>query len=75
MGVLELVSRLIRDERRTREDSEISEYLTLLIAKSWGLDPENREYSLQLVQNNARESLTIDIIRDDDELARSTLGK
>lgn len=72
MSILELVPSLIRDECRTREDGEISEHLTLFITKSWSLDPEDSENSLEFVQDNTRESLTIDIVCDDDELTRST---
>ncbi len=69
MSVLELVPSLICDECRTCEDREVSEHLPLLIAESWSLDPEDSENSLEFVQYYPRESLTIDIVRDDDEFA------
>ena len=67
MSVLELVPSLICDECRTREDREVSEHLSLLIAETWSLDPEDSEDSLELVEYDSRESLSIDIVRDDDE--------
>ena len=75
MSVLELVPSLIRDECRTREDREVSEHFPLFITESWSLDPENRQNSLDLVEYNTRKSLTIDIICDDDELARPALSE
>ena len=75
MSVLELVPSLIRDECRTCEDREVSEHLSLLIAESWSLDPENRQDSLELVEYDTCECLSIDIVCDDDEFARSTLGE
>lgn len=65
--ILELVARLIGDESCSCEDSEILEYFFLPIAKSWSLDPEDSENSLEFVENNPRQCLSIDIISDDDE--------
>ncbi len=69
MSVRELISSLIRNECGTREDGEISEHIPFFITESWSLDPENYQNSLELVQYDARESLTIDIVCDDDEFA------
>lgn len=73
--ILELVARLIGDERRTREDGEISEYFFLPIAKSWSLDSEDSENSLEFVENNPRQCLSIYIISDDDEFTTTRLSE
>ena len=75
MCILKFVSSLISDECCTCEYCEISEYFFFLISESWSLDSKNGENSLQFVENDSCQSLSINIISDDDELAFTTLSQ
>ena len=72
-GVLELVPCLFSDESGTCEDREILEYIFFPISKSWSLDPEDSEDSFEFIQDDTCESLSVDIISDDDELTTTRL--
>ena len=75
MSILELVSCLIRDECCTCEDGEITEYFFFLVTESWSLDTENSKDSLELVEDDTCECLSIDVICDDDEFSPPTLSE
>ena len=73
MSIFEFVTSLVRDESCTREDSKISEHFFFLVTKTWGLDSENGENSLELIEDDSCEGLSINIISYDDEFTLATL--
>ena len=49
MSIFEFVTSLVGDESCSREDSKISEHFFFLVTKTWSLDSENGENSLEFI--------------------------
>ena len=69
--IFELVSCLIGDKRSTREDREILEHFFFTITKTRSLDTEDGEDSLEFIQDDPCQRLSVDIISDDDKFSTS----
>src|SRR6185369_5683831 len=60
---------IVRDDLAAHYRRDISEHLFLTVAVARRLHRENAERALELIYDEGRESIALDIVCDDDELA------
>src|SRR6478735_2960003 len=70
-GVLELETDLLGDDLATGEDGDVGEHRLAAVAEAGSLDGDRLERALDLVHDERRERLTLDVLGDDQQrLAR-----
>ena len=67
LRVLELETELLGDDLAAREDRDVLEHPLAAVAEARGLDRNGGEDATQLVDDDRRERLTLEVLRDDDE--------
>src|SRR5207249_3898468 len=71
LRVLELEAHLLGDDLATGEDRDVLEHALAAIAEARSLDGHARERAAQLVHDQGREGLALDVLGDDQQrLAR-----
>src|SRR4029079_613700 len=71
LRVLELEAHLLGDDLAAREDRDVLEHALAAVAEARGLDGDAGERAAQLVHDQGREGLALDVLGDDQErLAR-----
>src|SRR3954454_11183554 len=71
LRVLELEAHLLRDDLATGEDGDVLEHALAAVAEARGLDRDARKGAAQLVHDEGREGLALDVLGDDQQrLAR-----
>ena len=71
LGVLELEAHLLGDDLAAREDGDVLEHALAAVAEARRLDGDAGERAAQLVHDERREGLALDVLGDDQErLAR-----
>src|SRR6185437_14733561 len=65
--VLELDAEILSDHRARGQDGDILEHRLTAIAKAWRLDRRNLKAATQLVDDQGRERLALDVLGDDEQ--------
>ncbi|GKT57007.1 unnamed protein product [Colletotrichum tofieldiae] len=73
-GLLELDVKLVTEDGTVGEDSQVTEDGLAVVTEAGGLDGGNLELATELVENADGESLTLDVLGNDDQRA-SHLGR
>ena len=72
---VELAADLLADDRAAREDGEVAQHLLAAVAEAGGLDGEHVDDAAQLVDDERRERLAIDVLGDDEEVLLARLER
>src|SRR4029079_8194065 len=70
LRVLELETQLLGDDLATRQDRDVLEHPLAAVAEAGRLDGDGRERATELVDDDRRERLALDVLRHDEQ--RST---
>src|SRR5690606_36622846 len=66
---LELAANLLADDGTARQHGDVLQHLLAAVAEAGGLHGKNIQHAAQLVQNQRRERLAVNILGDDHQLA------
>ena len=69
LRVLELEAHLLGDDLAAREDGDVLEHPLAAVAEAGSLDRDGRERAAQLVDDDRRERLALDVLGDDQQRA------
>src|SRR2546426_651969 len=69
-GRVELAARLFGDDLAVREGRDVLEHGLAAVAEARGLDPEDVERAAELVHDEGRERLAVDVLGHDHEILR-----
>ncbi len=67
-GAVEPAADLLGDDLAAGQDGDVAQHLLAAVAEARGLDGQHVERAAQLVDDQRRQRLAVDILGDDDEV-------